>query len=408
MGRSEVAARRICVVSTSRADYSLLHWLMRAIDEDARLELQIVATGMHLSPEFGLTYLDIERDGFRIDRKVEMLLSADSDAAITKAVGLGLIGFAGVIEDLRPDIVVVLGDRFEILCAAVAALIAKVPVAHVHGGETTQGAIDEGVRHAVTKMASVHFPATEAYGRRIVQMGEDPRSVFVFGAPGLDALHHVTLLSRQELEARVRLDLTPPTALVTYHPVTLERETAERQVKNLLEALKEEHVQAVFTKANADVQGRAINEVLADFCRRHPHGYRLFDSLGQIAYLSCLRELDVMVGNSSSGLVEAPSFALPVVNIGDRQRGRIRAANVIDVGYSVEEIRAGVRQALSKSWKETLNGMKNPYAGCGDGLVSHRIKEQLKDLEIDESLLKKRFFDLPGLAGEDPVAQVKT
>ncbi len=388
--------RRICVVTTSRADYGLLRGLMRAIREDEALALQVIATGMHLCPEFGLTYRTIEQEGFHIDRKIEMLLSADSDRAATKSIGVGLLAFADALAELRPELLIVLGDRFELLAAAIAALLAKIPIAHIHGGETSQGAVDEGIRHAITKLASLHFAATETYRRRIIQMGEDPHRVFAFGAPGLDALHQVKLLTKPELEARLDFALTTPTALVTYHPVTLERNTAEQQIENLLTALLREKVRAVFTKANADTQGRLINQRIAEFCQDRPVDYRLYDNLGQQVYLSCLRHLDLMIGNSSSGLIEAPSFKLPVVNIGDRQQGRIKAANVIDVGYAVEEIAAGIRQASARTWRERLEGMTNPYAGRGDGRVSFDIKEQLKQVELTEALLKKQFYDLPG------------
>lgn len=390
-----MSERRICVVTTSRADYGLLQGLMQAIREDEALALQVIATGMHLCPEFGLTYRAIEQDGFRIDRKIEMLLSADSDSAAAKSVGVGLLALADALIELNPDLIVVLGDRFELLAAAIAALLAKIPIAHIHGGETSQGAVDEGVRHAITKMASLHFAATEAYRRRIIQMGEEPCRVFAFGAPGLDALHQIELLTEPELEARLDFALAGPIALVTYHPVTLERDTAERQIENLLTALRQERVRAVFTKANADAQGRLINRRIARFCQDHPADYRLYDNLGQRVYLSCLRQVDLMIGNSSSGLIEAPSFKLPVINIGDRQRGRIKAANVIDVGYSTEEIAAGIRQALSRAWREKIQDMTNPYAGQGDGKVNFHIKEQLKQVELNEAFLKKQFCDIP-------------
>jgi UDP-hydrolysing UDP-N-acetyl-D-glucosamine 2-epimerase len=390
-----MSMRRMCVVTTSRSDYGLLRWLMRAIREDGELQLQVIATGMHLCPEFGLTYRNIEQDGFSIDCRVEMLLSADSESAVTKSIGIGLIAFADALEDLRPDVLVILGDRFELLSAAIAALIAKIPIAHIHGGETSEGAVDEGVRHAITKMASVHFAATEAYRRRIIQMGEDPDFVFAYGAPGLDALQQMTLLTKPELESHLDFSLESPTAILTYHPVTLETDTAAEQIENLLAALLQEGVRAVITKANADAQGRLISRRFEEFCATRPADYRFFDSLGQKVYLSCLRHLDLMVGNSSSGLIEAPSFGLPVVNIGDRQRGRIKAANVIDVGYSVPDIVAGVRQASSKAWRETLSDLKNPYAGEGDGLVSFRIKERLKRVGPVGALLKKEFHDFP-------------
>lgn len=393
-------------MTTSRADYGLLRWLMQAIKEDPDLRLQVVATGMHLAPEFGLTFRSIETDGFRIDRTVEMLQTADGDTAVAKSVGVGLVAFSDVFEELRPDIVVLLGDRFELLSPAVAAFVARIPIAHIHGGETSQGAIDEGVRHAVTKLASLHFAATETYRRRIIQMGEDPDRVFAFGAPGLDALRHLTLLTRAELETHLGFSLDTPSAIVTYHPVTLEPGRAGRRIDALLSALLGENVRAVFTKANADEEGRLINARVAAFCRLHPADYRLFDNLGQMAYLSCLRHADLMVGNSSSGLIETPAFELPTVNIGDRQLGRIRAANVIDVGYDAADIAAGIRKALSPEWKAGLKDMVNPYAARDDESVSARIKQQLKDAELGETLLKQRFHDLgPQGPAESPSSE---
>ena len=367
---------------------------MRVIEDDPDLELSVVATGMHLAPEFGLTYRTIEEDGFRIDRKVEMLQSSGGDTDVAKSVGVGLIAFTDALATLRPDIVVLLGDRFELLSPAVAAFVARIPIAHIHGGETSQGAIDEGVRHAVTKLASLHFAATEAYRRRIIQMGEDPARVFAFGAPGLDALRDLTLLSQAELDSRLGFSLAKPIAIVTYHPVTLEPGSAARQIDSLLAALLREDVRAVFTKANADEEGRLINEHIAAFCAERPDDYRLFDNLGQMVYLSCLQHVDVMVGNSSSGLIEAPSFELPTVNIGDRQLGRIRATNVIDVGSTAAEIAAGIGQALSPEWRVGLKNMVNPYSGRGEESVSAHIKEQLKHAALGEALLKKRFYDL--------------
>jgi UDP-hydrolysing UDP-N-acetyl-D-glucosamine 2-epimerase len=395
--------RRICVVTTSRADYGLLRGLMRAIDDDPDLQLQVVATAMHLAPEFGLTYRVIEEDGFRLDRRVEMLQSADGETAVAESIGVGLIAFADAFADLQPDIVVLLGDRFELFSPAIAAYVARIPIAHIHGGETSQGALDEGVRHAVTKLSSLHFPATEAYRDRIVQMGEDPAHVFAFGAPGLDALRDVQLLDRASLEQRLDFSLRSPVAIATYHPVTLEPGSAGRQVDALLAALLHEGVRAVFTKANADEEGRLINRRLAEFCAVRPDDYRLFDNLGQMVYLSCLAAVDVMVGNSSSGLIEAPSFVLPVVNIGDRQLGRIRAANVIDVVDDAHSIAAGLRKALSREWAVGLVGMENPYAGRTGESVSMRIKDQLKQADIGEAARKKRFHDLP-LAGGRPTA----
>ncbi len=339
--------RKICVVTTSRADYGLLYWLMKAIDEDPALELQVVATGMHLCPEFGLTYRKIEEDGFKMARKVDMILSGDTEASVVKSVGVGLVSFSDVYEDLRPDIVVVLGDRYELFAVAIPALLQRVPIAHIHGGETSQGAVDEGVRHALTKMASLHFPATEAYRKRIIQMGEDPGRVFNFGAPGLDWVSRLPLLGRNELQKRLDFDLSGKVAMVTYHPVTLEGEAWERQIEDLFRAVDRSGIKAIFTKANADAHGRMINGKIEQFCNEHPKRFRLYDNLGQVLYLSCLKNLDLMIGNSSSGIVEAPTFKLPVVNIGDSQKGRMKAANMIDTGCDAGEILGSIRRANS-------------------------------------------------------------
>jgi UDP-N-acetylglucosamine 2-epimerase (non-hydrolysing)/GDP/UDP-N,N'-diacetylbacillosamine 2-epimerase (hydrolysing) len=392
--KTKFKRRRICVVTTSRADYGLLIWLMREIREDPSLELLIVATGMHLSPEFGSTYKVIEEDGFTINAKVEMLLSSDTDIGVVKSIGIGLLSFCEVLKDLSPDIIVILGDRFELFSVAVSALILRIPIAHIHGGETSQGSVDEAVRHAVTKMSAVHFPATEVYRKRIIQMGEIPKRVFNYGAPGLDGVHRVKLLSKKELEKRLGFNLEGNVAIVTYHPVTLERGTAEWQIDDMLRAIHHSGLKAIFTKANADEQGRLINRKIQEFCGQQPDTYRFYDNLGTFVYLSCLKHCTLMVGNSSSGLIEAPSFRLPVVNIGDRQRGRIRAANVIDVGYSEKEISDGIKKACSKPFRRGLSSMENPYDTYGDGKTSYRIKESLKNIKITSKLLKKGFFDI--------------
>jgi UDP-hydrolysing UDP-N-acetyl-D-glucosamine 2-epimerase len=389
-----VNQRKICVVTTSRADYGLLFYLLREIQADPDLQLLIIATGMHLSPEFGLTASDIERDGFRLDKKVEMLLSADSETAIVKSIGLGMVGFADALGSLKPDILVLLGDRFELLAPAAAALHLRIPIAHIHGGETSQGAVDESTRHAITKMACLHFAATELYRKRVVQMGEDPGRVYNFGAPGLDYVHRQKLLSRNQLAAQLGLDLNATTAIVTYHSVTLESRSSLEQIEGLLAALRRSGIAAVFTKANADANGRIINQTVARFCDSNQTKYRLFDNLGQKIYLSCLKHLDLMIGNSSSGLTEAPSFRLPVVNIGDRQKGRIKAANIIDTGYGAREILKDIRKACSSVFKKNLANLKNPYDPFGDGKTSFRIKETLKKTVINRDFLQKKFFDM--------------
>jgi UDP-N-acetylglucosamine 2-epimerase (non-hydrolysing)/GDP/UDP-N,N'-diacetylbacillosamine 2-epimerase (hydrolysing) len=391
-------ARRLAVVTTSRADYGCLYQLLCEIRDDPDLELLIVATGMHLSATQGETASAIEADGFEIARRVHMLLAADDEIAIAKSVGVGLISFSDIWGQLRPDMIVCLGDRFELLAPVVAGLLQRVPIAHIHGGETSQGAVDEAVRHSISKMASIHFPAAMAYARRLIQMGEPPERVFPCGAPALDGLYRRRLLTREELAARLELDLSSPVALVTFHPVTLEVDEAEFQIAALLDAIARSGVAAVFTRANADASGSRINAAIDAFCRRAPQRYRLHDHLGQVVYLSCLRHLALMVGNSSSGLVEAPSFRLPVVNVGNRQMGRIRAKNVIDAHCSSAAIVAAIEQASSSEFRRSLEGMVNPYDISGDGKASWRIKEKLKETGVGPDLLKKRFHDLaPGV-----------
>jgi len=386
--------RRICVVTTSRADYGVLYWLLKEIREDNALELQILATGMHLSSEFGLTYRAIEDDGFQINKRIEMLLSSDTESAVIKSMGVGLISCSTAFKELMPEIVVVLGDRYDLYPVVLAALVSRIPIAHIHGGETSQGAIDEAIRHSITKIASIHFPATTLYRKRIIQMGEDPTLVFAYGSPGLDTLYRTKLMSKKKLEAFLDFVLDGTVAIITYHPVTLETKSVTTQIGNLLSALEATHLKAVFTKANADTHGNIINQMIKEFADRDPSRYRFFDNLGQIAYMSCLKHLDVMIGNSSSGLIEAPSFGLPVVNIGDRQKGRIKAENVIDVGYSTKEIRRGIEAACAVEFKKGIRHVKNPYDAYGDGKVSYRIKEKLKTIKISPSLLKKKFYDI--------------
>lgn len=390
--------RRVAVVTTSRADYGCLYQLMHEIDDDPELELLVVATGMHLSSQQGNTAAAIEADGFNIARKVPMLLAMDDEASIVKSVGLGLIGFADLWAEMRPDIMLCLGDRFELLAPAIAALLQRVPIAHVHGGETSQGAVDEAVRHSVSKMASIHFPATVFYAQRLAQMGEPGDRIFAFGAPALDGLYRRQLLTRDELSDRLQLDLSCPVALVTYHPVTLEVDDVDLQIRNVLAAISESGVTAVFTRANGDAMGSRINAAIEHFCNSDARRYRLFDHLGQVVYLSCLRHLTIMIGNSSSGLVEAPSFRLPVVNIGNRQMGRLRADNVIDVGYGADSIGAAIGKALSPEFRSSLEGMQNPYDIFRDGKTSWRIKEKVKEIRLSPELLVKQFHDIPSIA----------
>jgi UDP-hydrolysing UDP-N-acetyl-D-glucosamine 2-epimerase len=388
-----VTRRKICVVTTSRADFGLLRELMHAIDSDAALRLQVIVSGMHLAREFGQTWREIEADGIRIDFKIPMRTIGVSSMANCKSIGHGMSGFADAFSELKPQIVVLLGDRFEMLAAAIAALMLQIPIAHIHGGELTEGAIDDSVRHAITKFASLHFPATEVYRRRILRMGESPGRVFNFGAPGLDQIHRSRLMTRRELEQDLGIDLKRPIALVTYHPVTRGDGNVLIELREITGAIEASGLPAVFTAANADAEGTRINARLRSFCAENSTRFTWVAHLGHRRYLSCLAHFAVMVGNSSSGLTEAPSFRLPVVNIGDRQRGRVRAANVIDVSCTKAAILHGLRRAISPRFQALLRGMRNPYDRSRDGRASERIKNVLRDIDLSDNLLKKGFYD---------------
>jgi len=384
--------RKIAVVTGTRAEYGLLYWVINGINNDPDLALQLIVTGMHLSPEFGLTLETIERDGFSIADKVEMLLSSDTETAIATSMGLGVIGFANAYERLKPDIMVVLGDRFEIFSAVSAAVPFRIPVAHIHGGESTEGAIDEQFRHAITKMSHIHFPSTKKYADRIAQMGENPENIFCYGAPGLDNIHKLNLLSREQLAHDLNLPTKKQWALVTYHSETLEKDKANIQIKIILESIKEfTDIYWILTSPNADTESRIIVKTIEDHVKHNPENSKLFNSLGRLKYLSLLRDSIVMVGNSSSGIVEAPSFRVPVVNIGNRQSGRIKAENVIDVlKHEKVEILTAIRKAISKEFKDSLNKIENPY---GDGNTSGKIVEVLKTYSLSD-ILRKKFRDL--------------
>lgn len=389
--------RKIAVVTGTRAEYGLLYWLMKEIQTDEDLELQVVVTGMHLAPEFGWTYRVIEEDGFTIDAKVEMLLASDTPVAVTKSLGLGTIGFADAFDKLHPDIVVVLGDRYEILAAAQAALVARIPLAHIHGGETTEGVIDEAIRHSVTKMAHLHFVAAEQYRQRVIQLGEHPSRVFNVGAPGLEHIRRMTLLSREQLEAELGIGLRKPVFLVTFHPVTLSSASPAIAMKELLAALDMfPEASIIFTKTNSDPNGRVINELVDEYVRHHPDRTAAFESLGQQRYLSVMKEADVIIGNSSSGLIEAPALDKPTVNIGPRQQGRLRASSVVDCAESKDAIVESIRKVLSEDFQSMLSHVVSPY---GDGEVALRIKEVLKTFDLS-GILIKQFHDVKFSLGE--------
>ena len=382
--------RKVCVVTGSRAEYGLLRTLMRLIQGDQRLSLQIIVTGMHLSPEFGMTVCDFERDRFSPDEKVEMLLSSDTPVGIAKSIGLGVIGFADALERLKPDILVVLGDRFEIFAAVQAAYVARIPIAHLHGGETTEGAVDEGFRHAITKMSQLHFVAAAPYRDRVIQMGEDPGRVFLVGTPGLDLLSEIAFLSREELEGDLDISLPAPLFIVTYHPVTVEKNSGER-FRTVLDAITSfPEATVIFTLPNADSDGRAIIGDIKTFVSELPENRKAVASLGSQRYLSLMKYSDVVIGNSSSGLIEAPALGIPTVNIGDRQKGRLRGSSVIDCPEKTNAIIEAIRLALSPQFKDIARQTDCPYGGCG---ASRKIHELLASALL-EKVITKKFFDI--------------
>ncbi len=384
--------RKICVVSGTRADYGLLRWIMESIRQSADLELQVVATGAHLSADFGLTYRDLENDGFRIDAKVETLVFGDSPAGITKSVGLGTTEFADTFARLEPDIVLVLGDRFEIFAAAQAAFLAGICIAHISGGEVTEGAIDDTLRHCITKMSRYHFVAAKPYRRRVIQLGEQPDSVFNLGDPALDNIKRLPLLSREALGAKVGLESSQEFLLVTYHPMTTGDADPVHSLRALLEALDEFPALAVLaTKSNADTGGRAMNAVLDAYAAAHPDRVRAATSLGQLVYLSAMKHCAAVVGNSSSGIVEAPGLRVPTVNIGDRQKGRLKASSIIDCAPDRTAIAVAIRQATSAGFRQSAAKTVSLY---GDSDASTRIVKKLAEVDAARRA-PKRFYDLP-------------
>ena len=382
--------RKICVVTGTRAEYGLLYWLMKEIEADKELQLQLIVTGMHLSPEFGLTYKEIEKE-FKIDKKIEMLLSSDTSIGISKSMGLAQISFAEAYEELKSNIVVVLGDRYEIFSATSAAMIARIPIAHLRGGETTEGAFDESIRHSITKMSHLHFTATQEYKNRVIQLGEHPSKVFNVGGMGIENIKRLKLLNKEEFEKSIEFKLNKKNILVTFHPVTLENSTAKEQFQELLDAIDElEDTNIIFTKANSDTNGRIINQMIDEYVAKNYHKSIGFISLGQQRYLSALQYVDAVVGNSSSGLLEAPSFKIGTINIGDRQKGRIKAESVINSEVNKTSILKSFSKLYSKAFQDLIEESKNPY---GDGIASRKIIEIIKNEDL-RNILKKSFYDL--------------
>ena len=382
--------RKICVITTNRAEYGLLYWLMKGIQADPFFQLQVVVTGAHLSPEFGSTIDRIREDGFKVDRSFDLELFGDKVPDITHSLALAIEGFTSAFQTLRPDMIVLLGDRFEILGAATAALIANIPVAHLHGGELSEGAIDDAIRHAVTKMSHLHFAATETYRKRIIQMGEQPARVFMVGGMGIDNINKIELLPRPELEKAIGFTLGDRNLLITYHPETLEPGKAGEQIGDLLRALDRlENTHLLFTMPNADTGHRVIIDRIQAFVLSRSDRAILIPSMGQLNYLSTMKLVDAVVGNSSSGIIEAPSFRIGTINIGKRQDGRIRAGSIIDCGTTEAEISAAFEKLWSPAFQKKLKTVTNPY---GTGGAADKILEVLKSVDTGD-LIIKRFYD---------------
>jgi GDP/UDP-N,N'-diacetylbacillosamine 2-epimerase (hydrolysing) len=382
--------RKICVVTGTRADYGLLRWVMQGIKDDSELTLQVIATGMHLSQTFGLTYREIERDGFDIDVKIETIGDSDTPMGISESIAQGIRGCATAINELQPDLIVLLGDRFEIFAAAAAAMAARVPIAHIHGGEATEGLIDEAIRHSITKMSHIHFVAAAEYRDRVIQLGESPDKVFLVGGLGLDNISRLDLLDKEALQIALGIKFERRSLLITFHPVTLEIASAENQLKELLAALSNlEETTLIFTLPNADTGGRVLINIIEDFVQSHPRAYS-YKSLGQLKYLSCVKHVDGVIGNSSSGLIEVPSLKKGTINIGDRQRGRLKSQSVIDCLPTRISIEEGLRQLYSPEFQDQLKTTENLYGTSG---ASEKILSVIKDIELS-SLLKKQFYTL--------------
>jgi GDP/UDP-N,N'-diacetylbacillosamine 2-epimerase (hydrolysing) len=383
---------KICIVTGTRAEYGLLYWTIKKLISDKYFEVQLLVAGMHLSPEFGLTYKKIEDDGIKIDRKIEMLLSSDTSTGVSKSIGVGIIGFADAYNDLKPDLILLLGDRFEIFAAATAAMIAKIPIAHCHGGEATEGLIDEPIRHSITKMSHVHFTSTDEYRNRVIQLGEQPNRVFNVGALGIENINKLKLLDKFEFENSIDFKLLSKVFLITFHPVTLEKSTAKEQFENLLLALQTfKNTSFIFTMPNADNDGRIIINLIHDFVSKNKNTSKAYTSLGQLLYLSAIKHSDLVIGNSSSGLIEVPSFNKPTINIGDRQRGRVCGPSVINCKPIKREIINSIELALTKKFKQKHLFTKNPY---GNRNASIEIIKILKKVLVNDNLIKKSFYNL--------------
>lgn len=383
--------KKICIVTGTRAEYGLLKPLMQELKKSSDFKLQIMATAAHLSPEFDNTHKLIEEDGFIIDEKVEMLLSADTGTSITKSMGVGMIGFADALSRLQPDAILILGDRYEMLTVATTASVLKIPIIHLHGGEITEGAYDDAFRHAITKLSHLHFTSTEDYKQRVIQMGEQPESVHNVGAIGIDNIKQLTLLSKEQLEEELGVKFLKYNYQVTFHPETLSDTSAREQFQVLLKAIKkDEESFFIFTKANADTDGRVINQMIDSFVTENPQKAKAFSTLGTLRFLSVLKICNAIIGNSSSGIVEAPSLNVPTINIGNRQKGRIQADTVINVAIEEDEISKALQTSKEQSFIKSLAEVKNPY---GKGNTTAQIIKVLHKTDL-KALKTKKFYDL--------------
>ena len=385
-----MSKRKICVVTGSRAEYGLLYWLLKEIETDKKLELQLIVTGMHLSPEFGLTYKEIEKD-FKIEKKINIDLSSDTSVGISKSIGLAQSYFAEAYNKLEPDIILVVGDRYEVFGASIAAMISKIPIAHIHGGEITKGSWDDNIRHCISKLAHLHFVATKEYKRRVIQLGEMPERVFLIGGLGIENIKKMKLLSKIEFEKSINFKLNKKNMLVTFHPETIGKNSSKKHFKELLDALSNlKDTNIIFTKSNSDLHGKAINKMIDQFCSKHKKKTISFASLGQLNYLSALKHVDMVIGNSSSGILEAPSFKLATLNIGDRQTGRIKAKSIVDCFPKKKDIINSINKIYSRNFQMSLQIVRNPY---DKGLTSKKITKVLKNFNI-KNITEKIFYDL--------------
>jgi GDP/UDP-N,N'-diacetylbacillosamine 2-epimerase (hydrolysing) len=385
-----MSKRKICIVTGSRAEYGLLYWLIKEVEADQDFELQLIVTGSHLSSEFGLTYKEIEKD-FKIEKKIDMHLSSDTSEGISKSMGIAQTSFSKAYKKLKPDIVVVLGDRYEVFSAVSSAMISRIPIAHLHGGEATEGVIDEAIRHSITKMSHLHFTAAKEYSKKVIQLGEEPNKVFNVGGAGIENIKRLKLLKKKDFEKSINFKLNIKNILVTYHSVTLEDKTSKKSFQELLDTIDElKNTNIIFTKANSDMDGKVINQMIDQYTKKNLEKSIGVTSLGQLNYLSALKYMDFIIGNSSSGLLEAPSFKIGTINIGDRQNGRLKAKSVVDCLPNKKNMKRAIKKIYSNKFQKILKDVQNPY---DNGCASKKITKVLKKVKLDK-ILKKKFFNI--------------